>query len=554
MAAALAQVARYELASLPSTRVVVAPTVEDAVAAGADAIVTGYYVVRGGTVQLHGFIETPPARQVRPAVDASFSRQALVDAATAIARSVSTGRLRAFPSTSEAALAAWSEAGELRDPRQVPALLERAIAADPKFIPAWVALLRLKSAAGDRAAVEELAARARQAQPDAASEAEIGYLAALASGDAASIEQAVTAVIEHAGGAAGTLLEYGLLAYRNHYFAAAARLYRQAVRLDPKNFTIRNQLVYAEAFAGNHAAAEQALAAWAAADPSNPNVDDSAGDIQFYFGRFEAAEKAYLRAGAKNASFMGGAPLLKAAWARLMIGDVAGADAILDRYLALRKTARDPRAGLVKAQWLYLSGRRRQARDAMEALYGEPAAAADAHAQASLWALDAGAVAEARDQARQAFADARNNASARLVAALATFLCQPPATAATWQERAGKAFPGPRSAGVRQAALVYALLLERQWREAVPELRALLRTQDPVASGAEAVLLAAALIESGATAQAAPLLERFPIPPGDGISVFAWMYFPRLFELRAKAFPDTEEGRRSLEIYRRLSQ
>lgn len=553
LSAALVQVARYELAGATTARVIVAPTAEDALAAGAGAIVSGYYVTRGGTVQIHSFIETPARRRVRPAVDASFSRQALVSAATAIARSVSSGRLRAFPETPEAALASWSAAGARQDRRQRAELLEKAIHADPNFTPAWVALLRLKSVAGDRAAVNELATRAGQMKLDAAGAAEIRFLAALAAGDTADIDRAVTAVIQHSGGSTDTLIEYGLLAFRNHLFVPAARLYRQAVRLDPRDLTIWNQLVYAEAFSGNKAAAEQALAAWAAADPSNPNVDDSAGDIEFYFGWFDAAEKAYLRANRKNPSFLGGAPLLKAARARLMTGDVGGADTILNRYVALRGAARDPRIGLVEAQWLYLSGRHREALRALEALYGEPPVAAVAHAQAALWAIDAGALGQARAQAQQALADARNDASARFIAALAAFLCQPPATAAGWQQRAGASFPGPQSAGVRQTALAYALLLGRQPREAVPVLRALLRTQDPVRGGAERVLLAAALVESGATAEAAPLLERFPIPPGDGISVFAWMHFPRLFELRAKAFGGSEEGRRSLTIYRQLS-
>ena len=551
---ALTAVARYELMGAAGGRAVLASTVEDASAAGARTIVSGYFETRGGAILIHSFVESPAAHKVRTAVEGSYTADSLVAAATAIARSVTSGRLRPFPETREAALRNWSEASAQRDPKVIEQLLQKALDADPNFGPAYVGLLRLRSMAGDRAAVEQLATRARGAKLGEAEKAEIDYLAALAGNDTNNREQAATAVLEHAGGDAEKLIEFGLLAYRSHEYASAARFYGQVTRLDPKNSTIWNQLAYAQAFAGDKAGAEEAIRHWAAADPTNPNVDDSAGDIEFYFGSFPAAEEAYLRANKKNPAFLGGGPLLKAAWARLMTGDVNGADALMARYAAVRKSGNDPRIGFVQAQWLYISGRKQQAVSGVQGLFGQPAVAAVAHAQAAMWEIGAGSMPEARAQAQQAFNQAGTDGSARVIAAIAAFLCQPEASAAQWKLRAEKVFPGPQLGALRDTALAYALLLGHHPREAVPVLRGLVAAQEPARAGAEVVLLAAALIDSGSPAEAKPLLEKFPIPPNDGISVFAWLHFPRLFALRAKVLGNNEEGRRSLEIYRKLSQ
>ena len=47
--------------------------------------------------------------------------------------------------------------------------------------------------------------------------------------------------------------------------------------------------------------------------------------------------------------------------ARLMTGDIAGADALAKNYADARAASRDPQAPLFRAEWSWLTGRRRQA-------------------------------------------------------------------------------------------------------------------------------------------------------------------------------------------------
>jgi hypothetical protein len=97
--------------------------------------------------------------------------------------------------------------------------------------------------------------------------------------------------------------------------------------------------------------------------------------VHYYLGAFRDAEQYFLQAYDKDPSFFGGAELYKAARARLMTGDVAGADQIFRRYADARKAARDPLLPYLEAQWLSLTGRGRDPVNAVNATAeGEPAA------------------------------------------------------------------------------------------------------------------------------------------------------------------------------------
>ncbi|MCX6621357.1 MAG: hypothetical protein NTY38_09800, partial [Acidobacteria bacterium] len=520
----------------------------------AATVVHGYYAADGRSVRGSSVVESMASHHIRPAVEESYRADDLVTAATAIARGAANGPLRPFPNVKAEALRYWSEAGMERDPRAMVALLRKSLEADPNFGLAYLGLLELQSAAGDDGEVRHLLDAARRAKLGEAERVEIEYLGALKQRDAKAGEKAAAAMLGQSSGDLEKLVEMAGLAYRERHFGPAAKLYAGAARLDSKNSNIWNQLAYSQAFAGDQAAAEQSLRKLAEVDPANPNGDDSAADIHFYFGSFAKAEASYLSANRKSPAFLGGGPLLKAAQSRLMTGDVAGADQLLARYVSYRRAGKDPRIGLLECQWLYLTGRKQQALAALGALFGQPQVAAAAEAQAAIWSVAAGSAAEAQQHARGAVKGSATDPSSRFVVALAAFLSQPAGTAAEWRARVERAFPGPQLANVRLTAEAYALLLGKQPREAIPVLRKLIATQDPAANGAETVLLAGALVDSGSPAEAAALLRTFPIPQNEGISLFAELYFPRLFALRAKALGDTAAARESLAVYQKLAR
>ena len=61
------------------------------------------------------------------------------------------------------------------------------------------------------------------------------------------------------------------------------------------------------------------------------------------------------------------------------------------------------------------------------------------------------------------------------------------------------------------------------------------RNKSPTVDGSLPLLLAWSYLEIGRENDAAPLLEWNPIPPPNGMNVFACLYFPRVFYLRALA-------------------
>ncbi|MFZ0935965.1 MAG: tetratricopeptide repeat protein, partial [Bryobacteraceae bacterium] len=113
------------------------------------------------------------------------------------------------------------------------------------------------------------------------------------------------------------------------------------------------------------------------------------------------------------------------------------------------------------------------------------------------------------------------------------FLAGPPASPDEWAARAEKLAPRPEQATMRDFALGQALLLGKQFDAAAPALRRAYENSKPT-NPEMPVLLAWAYLETGQTAQAAPLLALNPIPPPTGIDAFASCWFPRLFFLRGQ--------------------
>jgi hypothetical protein len=131
--------------------------------------------------------------------------------------------------------------------------------------------------------------------------------------------------------------------------------------------------------------------------------------------------------------------------------------------------------------------------------------------------------------------------------ALASFLTQPQAGAAEWEARAAKRFGQP---AVRDQMVAYALLLGRQFGEALPYWRRVWEQSNPTNEEGQPVLLAWAMIESGKWDGITSLVGPTPIPQATGPGPLASWYFPRLFYLRARNFERLGKHEQALENYR----
>jgi tetratricopeptide (TPR) repeat protein len=144
-------------------------------------------------------------------------------------------------------------------------------------------------------------------------------------------------------------------------FPAAAAQYRSLLRLNPANTAAMNSLGYAEAYSRDLDAAKKTFEEYGRQPNQKTNSLDSLGEAYFVNGYFAEAAKDFMAAHESNPSFLDGADLLKAAYARWLAGDLKNADAAMKDYLDFRAKVRDPLLVWREASWDFATGRREQA-------------------------------------------------------------------------------------------------------------------------------------------------------------------------------------------------
>jgi hypothetical protein len=246
--------------------------------------------------------------------------------------------------------------------------------------------------------------------------------------------------------------------------------------------------------------------------------------------------------------------------ARLMTGDVPGADVLHKTYLDARVAKKDPLVEFELSQWDWLCGRRKQAQIRM-ANFARSAensplrqAASEAYSNLTLWNLAIGDRATAAESAQKAVALA-GSASAPL-AVVARFIAQPSASAAEWTERAQRSFPNPAQNSLKQSALLYALLFDKEFQPAAQLLKSLYATTSPTVDNSMGIVLAWTYLETGKPKEAAALLRFNPLPPTTGISPLNVLFFPRLFYLRGRVAAlagSADQARVQYRIFQQLS-
>lgn len=141
-------------------------------------------------------------------------------------------------------------------------------------------------------------------------------------------------------------------------YKKAADMYRLASSNRPG---LKNMLGYAEALAGRCEVGKQAIEEYGRIPSEEANALDSLGEISFFCGQFKEAEKYFLASEPKWSAAQaqqqqqGVAEPMKAAAARLMAGDAAGANQLANSYLDKASKTNSQVATNIRTVWTSIS-------------------------------------------------------------------------------------------------------------------------------------------------------------------------------------------------------
>ncbi len=532
---------------------------EQAIAAGATRLLSGYFVAARGELTVRAFLEEASDRSASRQIDVTGPlRQGLIPLVDRVAHQLDA-EARPFTTHSEAALERFASGVAATRADRARELLDQSIAADGEFGLAYVAAMQLAAATGQAEWVAGL--RRRAGSHTVRDEIDAARLAV----ESASFSQDKAGIAD-AWGRLSSLLRDPMFQLRaaearmqTGEFTAAAALYRRVRDAAPDSVEVLNQLAYAEAYSGDLEGARKTVAAYRALRPEDPNAFDTLGDALYYHNRYVEAAGAFQQAFRMNRDFANSVPEYKAAYALLWAGDREQADQVFQSYLATREQKKDPQARFKAAEWRYYSGRRAEGLAAIERIADEPniprGLQAVAHAQATFWSLQAGDASRARRHAATSRAIGSNSP----IAALAVFVTQPAGSAAEWVARVDRLFAGrPAANTLRPTFLAVPLLLGGHFAQAEGPLVEWQKQTNGQVGDPVAVFRAWALIENGRVEEAAPLLQYTPLIPATGMPALATLGFPRIFQLRARVAEragrkqEADLNARLWELYRRL--
>ncbi len=437
-----------------------------------------YFVQESGRWMVHGAVLDAATHKTVRAIEAQASGPEALGAALVTAVWSGGPKLAWRPDAVQAYGRALRSA-----PSEMPDLLKAAVAADPNIEDAWRRLAHIDLAAGRR---QEALAILRRAPKTPA----LTLLAATVSGDNESRLAALREVTRANPGDWEPWAQLAALSTQSRRYADGAEAFGKAIALAPMSTALRNEGAYAFQLAGRHGEAVEQAREYAKIAATSANPIDTLGEILAMAGKFADSEKAFLDAQSKDAAFLGGAAVLKAALVRRTSGDQAGADALFEKYAK----ANDK---LVRAQWDYTSGRQRKAEDALASQAG-----AAARAQLAIWKRDPTIL--SADTTKPEVALARAILTGETT--------------------------NPLLKGCH-------FLLAGKFADAVTPMEQAWRAIRPDQASHIPVLLAWAYLETGRVEEARGLLAMWPVPrSGGGLDSFIeFLAFPRVLELRKRA-------------------
>ncbi len=531
-----------------------------AVLAGATEIGYGDYTVRNGRVETRLFLQDVATRRYAKVATASGSVSDIPAIANSLAGQIAPDAMPAHLRSSDALLH-YVKGLEDNAPDQIISNARAAIAADPGFIPPYLLAAEWTAHQGNPSEATSLLDAALKQHPSALELAELHLQIAGLNHD---VEARAKALAEVANADPGNPDQWRTLAetqFARHRYADAAAAFQKLTSLEPGNRQAFNLLGYSLAYSGKIPEALAALQRYQALAPNEVDPIDSSGDVNLLSGHPHEAETFYLNSSRKNPKYLEGLDLLKAAVARLMTGDIAGATQIHEKYVEGLSQSPDRNPEIERIEWMWTTGQRKEAwqrllafaRAAENSPHRENAERA--YGELSIWTLLLGDRPAAAQFAQKAFEMPGVPVSAAAV--VAQFLAQPPAPAAEMAARSKALFRNPGLETVDQLALACRYILDRQFSDAAPILQKLYDegARTPADEGIP-TMLAWALLETGRDKEAAPLLAANPIPPATGFTIFTPFYFPRVFALRklaAEKAGKTQEAQENDKLYRTLS-
>lgn len=338
-----------ELAGSAHILAVGVSSLADARIAGVPQVLHTYFTrEHNGNLRVHFEMEETASLRIEPLASTAETLLAALDV---LARRLDP-QARGFSTSNPLAVEAWGQGA-----------FEHAVELDPDFGAAWQSWVRTSAQAGQTDAALQIADRAlaRKSLRTDWSRGELRVLVASIHKDipgrAAALSDLATLAPSDAEASVAAAQAQNLA--RN--FEASADLYRKALAVDPSNVAAMNSLGYAEGYLGDVEAARKTFEEYGKHPGSQLNSHDSLGEVYFINGRFREAEREFAQAIALDPNFLGGAPMVKAAFARWLGGDLAGADAMFQKYAAAVAKRNVPLAVWRQAAWLYATGRQDQA-------------------------------------------------------------------------------------------------------------------------------------------------------------------------------------------------
>ena len=527
---------------------------EAAIAAGANQLGYGQYFVRNGMVQARLTLEDSLTGRMKSFNAGPLPASELVNVATYLIRQIAAG-VKPYGTQKADVVRANMEAIEGIHPENQEQSLTEAIAADPDFMLSYRQLAQFKmqrhDADGARSLIQQ--ALARTSAAGEIDRAQLELQSAILANDANARLQALEKLANAVPGDPVNWRDLAATANVLHRYPQAAAAFRKMIAIQPGDLNAWNQLGYAAAYAGDLPGAIDALQRYQQLSPKTPNPMDSTGDAYLIAGQLQKAEEYYLRTAQQFPQFLGGLDLLKAATAHLLTGDLAGANSIFEQYVKARADAKDPLVDYRKAQWLWLTGKRKEARAQMltVAQGGEAGPVRDipahAYAELAMWNLMLGDRAAATPMVAKALAFA--TPSSATIAGLTQLIAQSPASVAEWEARATRIAPTAAQIPIRKLAMAMSLIFAREFAAARPVLQEMYDSGSPAADESLVVLLAWADAETGKTTEAAGLLKTNPPLGESGLTWSTYLYIPRILGLRGAVSHDDA----AMKAFRQLS-
>lgn len=297
----------------------------------------------------------------------------LLFATNTLARQLDAGA-RPFSTPNPDAAEAWGR-GEF----------ERAVTLDPDFGTAWLSWIGQTARDGKPEAAAVLAERAlaRASLRSPLNKAQIQLNSALLRKDETARIAALKELARLAPHDAGVFMGLAEIEQRHRRYSAAIGLFKHVLELEPGNAAALNSLGYAQGENGDLDTAKKTFESYSQLPGQANNALDSLGEVHFMNGKFAEAEKYFTQLSAREPNFLNSAPMMKAAYAHWLAGDLAGADALMQKYLDLRSKQSDPSVAWREGVWLYATGRREQALAALAK--APPNQAANMDRQRAIW-------------------------------------------------------------------------------------------------------------------------------------------------------------------------